>query len=277
MKTSVVPYQTATKCLRIECRNGTVVRLTKHPVDLVMSNGQVYKSDSGYDFTAYTSGSGMSPAAIDLEGFAAVTGIDYDKLSSGVFDNARCYLFSADWRNPVEDDEPITASIFGKTQIDDDRYKIEEMALVDALNQSVGSVYSATCTKTFGGQEFAGCKKALGPLTVTGTLTGVTSGNVFRDAARSEAVNYFVGGTVVFTSGNNAGLKAIEIKSYAADGTITTFEPFYYAPQPGDAYTMIPGCDKSLATCRDRWGNSENFGGFPYVPTSSQYAVIGTK
>jgi hypothetical protein len=56
----------------------------------------------------------------------------------GVFDGARCYLFACSYLAPVEDYEPIVSSVLGKTQIIDDKYIIEEMALVDLLNQTVG-------------------------------------------------------------------------------------------------------------------------------------------
>ena len=126
-----------------------------------------------------------------------------------------------------------------------------------------------------GGQEFAGCKVNLAPLTVTGTLTGVTSNSVFQDTARTEALDYFGEGSIAFTSGANAGLKPLEIKSYAADGTITTHEPFFYTVAVGDAYTMIPGCRKRLEDCRDKYNNVLNFGGFANMPTSSDYLTRG--
>ena len=285
MKTQVAPYETAVKCLRIECTNGLVVRLTRYPVDLVMSNAMVYQSGTGYDFTGYSATATMSPSAIDLEGFLGFAGVTRDAIASGIFDGARCYLFATNFLAPVEDYEPIVASIMGKTTLEDDKYRVEEMALVDALNQSVGKTYSAACQKTFGGQEYAGCMIDLGPLTVTGTLSAVTSSSIVRDAGRSEAADYFGLGTLQFTSGLNAGLKPMEIKRHEADGTLETFEPFHYPPTIGDAYSLIPGCRKRLEDCRDKWepilltgkGNVDNFGGFSNIPTSSQYAEIGTR
>jgi len=275
MKPQVAPYETAVKCLRIVCNNGLTVRLTRYPVDLVMSNGQVYQTGTGYDFTGYSATSSMSPSAIDLDGFLGFAGVTRDALSSGVFDGARCYLFATSFLNPVEDYEPIVASIMGKTTLEDNRYRVEEMSLVDALNQSVGKTYTAACPKTFGGQEYAGCKIDLAAITVTGTLSAVTSASILRDASRAEAADYFAAGTLQFTSGPNAGLKPMEIKRHEADGTLEVFEPFYYPPSIGDAYTLIPGCRKRLADCRDKWVNVINFGGFSNIPTSSQYGDVG--
>ena len=69
---------------------------------------------------------------------------------------------------------------------------------------------------------------------------------------------------------------ALEIRDYAADGTITLFEPAYYTPVVGNTFTMVPGCRKRLEDCRDKWNNVVNFGGFPYVPVGSQYGKVGT-
>lgn len=275
MKSAVADRRYRVFCLRIVPVTGSPIYLTRHPRDLVMG-GHTYLSGSGYDFTGYSATANLSPALVDLEGIAGIAGIGYAEIASGKFDNARAYLFATTWNSPVEDEEPIVASILGKTTLMDGRYKIEEMALIDALNQSVGKTYTASCPKTFGGQEYAGCMKALGPLTVTGALSAVTSTSIVRDAARVEAADYFAAGTLQFTSGLNSGLKPLEIKRHEADGTIEVFEPFYYTPAPGDTYTLIPGCRKRLADCRDKWANVVNFGGFSNVPTNSQYAQVGT-
>ena len=109
---------------------------------------------------------------------------------------------------------------------------------------------------------------------LTGTLTAVTSSFVARDAARVEAADHFTAGWIRFTSGNNAGLKALEIKSYASDGTFETFEPFYYLPQVGDAYETRKGCRRREADCQAN-GNIINFFGFTRIPTASTYISIG--
>ena len=275
MKTTVAPFEYRAMCLRIVPPTGSAILLTDYPTDLVMSNSQRYVAASGYQFTGYQSGTGTSPAAFDFEGIAGLAGIDRDTVASGVFDGARCYLFAVDWRSPVEDYEPIVASVLGKITLVDDTYRIEEMALIDALNQSVGRTYTPNCTKRFGGQEFAGCKIDLAPITVTGTLTAVASDMQVTDSARVEAADWFGYGSIQFTSGANAGLKALEVKSFVG-GVINTFEPFYYLPAIGDTYTMIPGCRRRLQDCRDKWANVPNFGGFPNMPTSSVYSSRGT-
>lgn len=287
MKSVVAPYQTAATCVRIECVNGTVIRITNYPFDLVMSNATVYKTDAGYEPSSHSATSSFSPSALDLEGIAEVGSLTNDQLASGVFDNARVFIFKCNYLSPVEDYEEVLSGFFGKTTKEDERYSAECISIVDALNQSFGYSYTTACSNTFC-DSGCGITKAL--VQKTGTLSAVSSRFVVRDAARTEADDWFGGGTIEFSTGDNAGLKPLEIRSYLADGTITTFDPFYYTPAIGDAYILTPGCRKRLVDCRDKWGNvavtsgthalksdpnSGGFFGFPDVPSSSTYQQVG--
>lgn len=274
MKSTVAPHETGVKCLRIVAANGTTLRLTRYPYDLTMSNGQVYKADSGYDFSAVIAETSFAASAVDLEGFVGVGGITRDQIASGVFDGARCYLFATDFLNPVEDYEPLMASILGKTLLEDARYKIEDMALIDLLGQTVGETYTAACRKEFGGQEHGGCGVDLTAIDVVGAVTSVTSDLVFVDSSRTEAADWFGWGTVQFTSGQNAGLAPIKVRDFTG-GTFTLYDPPYYLPQIGDTYVAIPGCRKRLEDCRDKFSNIVRFGGYPWVPTGSTYRKVG--
>jgi hypothetical protein len=47
----------------------------------------------------------------------------------------------------------------------------------------------------------------------------------------------------------------------------------------GDAFTVTAGCDKTFTTCRDRFGNADNFRGFPHIPGNDfvlSYPTAGT-
>ena len=279
MKSVVADYRYRILCLRIVPVTGSPIYLTDHPRDLVMS-GHTYLSTAGYQFTGQSATAGFSPASVDIEGIAGASGLSRAAVGSGLFDGARCYVFATSWAAPVEDQEPVVAGIFGKATLLDHRFQIGGVSLIDALNQTVGQTYGAQCPKLFCGTEYAGCGVSLAANTVTGTLSIVTSASVFYSAARTEAADTFGAGTIQFTSGPNAGLRALEIKSFAG-GVITTFEPFYYLPVAGNAYSMVRGCRKRLSDCQARWNGSgivsnvANFGGFPWIPTGSTYAQVG--
>ena len=70
------------------------------------------------------------------------------------------------------------------------------------------------------------------------------------------------------TSGNTAG-RAREVKRHAVRGSavlIELWQPLGGTPSSGDTFTLTAGCDKSLATCRDKFANVANYRGFPHMP-----------
>lgn len=277
MKPAIATWSRIVHCIRIVPVSGTTIYLTEYPYDLPMSSGQVYVSDSGYEFSGLNVGTNFAPSSIDLSGFVNTAGVTKADLADGVYDNARINAFVTDWSAPVEDEEPIGLALFGKTHLVDNQYRAELMMLVDALNQSVGDSYSASCQKKFGGQETSGCTVDLGPITVVGTITAVTDRYNFQDSGRAEALDYFGEGTITFTSGANNGLKAQEIKTYLANGSIEIFEAMPYDVEIGDTYSLVPGCKKRLEDCRDKWNNILNFGGFSWIPTENQAQARGSK
>jgi hypothetical protein len=34
-----------------------------------------------------------------------------------------------------------------------------------------------------------------------------------------------------------------------------------------DEFQLLPGCDRTLAMCKNVFNNTTHFGGFPYIPT----------
>lgn len=276
MKTTVAPYETTAWCVRIECLDGTVVRLTPYPFDLVMSNSAVYLTDAAFELSSYDATNSLAPSAIDIEGIAGLAGISRDQIASGVFDGARVYIFKCDFLNPVEDYEKVTVGWFGKTTLSDERFLMEGVSLGDALNESSAVTITPGCRYQLGSQAYAECGIDLSTYEVTGTLTHVTSASSFRDSARTEAADWFGAGAARFTSGACAGLKAQEIKSHADDGSITLQEPMYYLPAVGDAYVWTPGCRKTDVACKVKFSNYINFGGFRDMPLNSTYTKTGS-
>lgn len=97
----------------------------------------------------------------------------------------------------------------------------------------------------------------------------------FYDVARSEA-DYWNNGTVEFTGPSSSDLIGFsaEIKTFdPTTKTFTLWEPMPYTIPPGTTYTLTPGCDKTLATCRDVFDNVVNFRGEPHLPGNDALAA----
>lgn len=78
--------------------------------------------------------------------------------------------------------------------------------------------------------------------------------------------NYYDGGVLTWRSGLNQGL-SMEIKDInTTTKIITLFLMMPFAIAEHNQFDILPGCDKVLATCRDKFNNVVNFRGEPYVP-----------
>jgi hypothetical protein len=153
MKSVVTDAATRVLCLRLLPVTGAPIYLTDHPRDLTMS-GHTYLSTSGYEFTGYSATAGFAPGSLDLQGISGVAGISRAQIAAGLFDGAVVSVFATSWAAPVEDEEPIVRGLFGKARLEDDRYVIDGLSLIDALNTARNDQFTAQCPKVFLSQGF---------------------------------------------------------------------------------------------------------------------------
>lgn len=114
----------------------------------------------------------------------------------------------------------------------------------------------------------ASCGVDLASFAVAGVAAAGSSASAVA-ASLAQATGYFDQGKIAFSSGANAGL-ARSVKSWIAGspGSIALLAPFPSAPAAGDAFTIYPGCDKTLGPngCT-KFSNTARFKGYPYVPS----------
>jgi uncharacterized phage protein (TIGR02218 family) len=115
----------------------------------------------------------------------------------------------------------------------------------------------------------ASCGVDLASFGIGGSAASASSASVIA-ATLVQATGYFDQGKLAFTSGANAGLTR-SVKSWVAGspGVIALLAPFPNAPAAGDAFTIYPGCDKTLGPngCA-KFANTARFKGYPFIPTS---------
>lgn len=107
----------------------------------------------------------------------------------------------------------------------------------------------------------------------TGLYPDYTGGGVATPLENESG--YFDYGVLTFTSGANNG-RSMEVRQYT-EGMITLSLPMPYPIEVGDTYTMTPGCDKFLTTCRDKFSNVVNFRGEPYLPGRDKVVQVGRR
>lgn len=80
----------------------------------------------------------------------------------------------------------------------------------------------------------------------------------------SSDATYYTQGVLTWLTGQNAGLSST-VKAQASS-SVTLMAATLFPVGTGDTFNLSAGCDKTLATCGNRFANSIHFGGAPLVP-----------
>jgi uncharacterized phage protein (TIGR02218 family) len=176
--------------------------------------------------------------------------------------------------DPNDLDNPWSYAFFdiGNIEIEGLKVQIELLGPERRLEQPIGRILTANCPWAFGDKD---CGVALDTpgeeYQIDGIVSGVTDRKIF--AATSSPVgqltgaspaNYYQQGFLTWTTGANTSDKH-KVEENDGAGGVTLSTGTFDDIQIGDTFILTAGCDHSLATCRDKYNNVANFGGFPYL------------
>lgn len=258
-------------CFTFTLRTGTILTYTNADVPIALG-GYVFAADS---------------VLVDGLQFKCAMGLDVDEqhvtlaarptdtiagvpflvaLHRGVFDGCevqRERAFLSAWTAP-----PIGSVILFKGRVASinsiGRTSAEITVASDLLLLDIAmprNLYQPTCVHTLYDSGCGLVKSAYGAQGSVGAGASATT------ISWGGASPIYVQGTLVFTSGANAGVSA-NVKAAGAS-TLTLSYPLAAAPAAGDTFTVYQGCDHTRATCQAKFSNLANFRGFPYVPPPS--------
>lgn len=205
--------------------------------------------------------------SMDLSGAVGQGGISELALYAGLFDGAKVEAWLVPWAGEGMP-RRLLKGTFGPVEHGQTGFKVEILGDGAKLMQTpLVRTLQPGCRWLFGD---TGCGKALGPLTVTGTIDTGSGQRQFTDAARVETPGYFTRGRVTFTSGMNNGISA-EIKEHALGGVFTLWPRLQFPIVGGVTYSMTPGCTNLKAASGGTngctaWGQLLRYGGFDKVP-----------
>ena len=123
-------------------------------------------------------------------------------------------------------------------------------------------LWQASCTHTFGDAMCQFDRSAFQATFSAGP--GSTQVQIATSLTPMPA-NLYVQGTIAGLTGGNAG--ASRAIANMGDGWVYLKLAFLSPVIVGDQFQLLPGCDRTLATCNTVFNNASHFGGFPYVPT----------
>jgi uncharacterized phage protein (TIGR02218 family) len=271
-----LPLTTLATCWKITRVDATVLGFTDHDVDIVYG-GVTYAAATGYTATDVGTTAGLEVDNLDVSGILTSPSITEDDLRAGKWDYAAYSIFMVNWADLTQNELFLRVGRLGEITVNRRTFSAQLNGLMQRYTTSIGEKTSAGCRAALGD---ARCTKNLAAFTVVGTISSVgTDGITLNDVGRLEpspAVGesgYFEHGKITFTAGLNNGL-SMEVKKYAI-GVITLHLPMPYTVAPGDAYTLVAGCDRLITTCLNRFNNVAHFRGEPYLAGRDKVAQIG--
>lgn len=101
---------------------------------------------------------------------------------------------------------------------------------------------------------------------VTDTIDSVSGSTVTMTAISGSYADGWFSGGILRTGDNSRFIVA------HAGNTITLSRPLKEL-EAGLSVDLSPGCDRTMATCRDKFNNILNYLGFPWMPTQNPFQV----
>ncbi len=133
---------------------------------------------------------------------------------------------------------------------------------IELLNiQMPRRLWQQSCSHVFGD---AMCQFNRASLAINFSCADGSTQTVINGAPSPVGVP-FVQGTIIGVTGANAG-ETRTITGFQSGQTVAVKLAFLSMPQPGDQFQLLPGCDRSLATCTNTFNNQIHFGGMPFIP-----------
>ena len=252
------PLSTIALCWRIERRDGIAIGLTAHDRDLTI-DGLVHRAAPGMTPSAIKRSDGLDADTMDVTGALTSAAISARDLAAGRWDGAAVRLFVVDWTGAAGRVD-LGGGTIGAIETKNGAFTAELRGSSAALDRPVAEETSAECRAELGDRR---CRVAMAGRRRFARIVSVAGRAVTVDAGEAEP-NACGGGLLRWFGGANSGLEAAIASSDGATVTLR-IEPVF-AAAPGDMVELIEGCDKSLATCADRFGNAVNFRGEPYLP-----------
>ncbi|MCF1505661.1 DUF2163 domain-containing protein [Afifella sp. H1R] len=234
--------------------------------------GVTYEPQNGLTASGGVAHAGLEVGGLDVAGALSSERLSEEDLLAGLYDNARVEMWLVNWAAPAMRHLMRIASI-GEVTREDHAFKAELRGLAHALDQESGRLFAHLCDADLGDGR---CRVDLAALRVEAVVTAtdgagwIETGELGAEGGAGEGVadGSLARGLLTFLSGANEG-RAIEVARHAVEGTahrLTLWQKMERAIAVGDRFKVTPGCDKRLATCRERFANTLNFRGFPHMP-----------
>lgn len=251
-------------CWRVTRTDGVLILGTEHDRDLTIAAGDysgTYLARAGITGSNVRSSSDMSVDNLEVEGAVNSGDLNLVDLSAadieaGLFDDVSVVLFLVNWQAPDDGQVVLrTGNIGAITRTAEGQYRTELRGLAQRLTQNFVRTYGPSCDAELGDVR---CGVGLPALTITGAVTAVESNRAFSTSLAIESPmtddDFFDGGLVRWTSGQNTGFRMELKRAAAAEGGGPATETLL----TGTSWTCPAGVTSVTVEC---WGGGGGGGG----------------
>lgn len=263
-----------TTIVKIITKSGTIYGYTDYDSALIVE-GTTYVPAPGLKRTNLTATSNDQVSSQEL-GSGWVDAPE-NELIAGKFDNALVEVAFCSWRHPDYGRVIIQRGNIGVIQWTADGFRADIQSHMRQLQRNINFITTANCRhqlfSQFGTGTIGACTLNSSSYTFSGTVTTINVDRLkFAVSGLSQPAQYCQNGILTWTTGSNAGLKH-EVKNHTvgASTEIELYLPTFVNVTTGDQFSITAGCDKTQATCKSKFSNGVNFGGFPHIQTEVQY------
>lgn len=241
---------------RIERRDGVTIGLTNHDRDLSF-DGLRHQASPGMVPSAIRRTRDLSPDSAEVSGALCASGLCGDDLAAGRFDGATFAIGLVDWE--TLDRTVLFRGRLGEVAQAGGSFQVELQGAKAMLDVDPVPRTSPTCRAEFCGP---GCN--LSPARFTQELRIVSCGAETGRIRLATPADRFAGGWLRWIDGPHAG-EIMPIVGVEDDAVLVDHPALADIP-PDTAITLREGCDRTIATCHERFANAVNFRGEPFLP-----------
>ena len=257
---------TAATFWRVFRRDGVTLGFTSHDRDLTFG-GVRHRAAPGMVPTAVRLSSDLSEENAGVEGALSHDAIRERDLAAGLFDNAAIEVGVVDWE--TLEARVLYSGSLGRIEDDRTGFSGELRSAKAVLEQDLVPRTSPTCRAAFCGR---GCG-----LSAVRFTTRVVLAEVDADLNRVRIENVisddYLDGQLRFLGGPQTG---IPFAIVGAEGEWLALDrPIDKDLVAGTPAELREGCDHTLTTCANRFGNAVNFRGEPFLPGNDLLARYG--
>lgn len=260
---------------RLTRRDGNVSGFTDHDLPLSF-DATAFQPRSGFSASEAAASLGFAVDTVDVEGALSSVELRDEEIEAGLYDDATVETFLVNWRSPA-DFARIRRATIGKIIRSDGRFVAELKGLMHGLDQPSARYLTRACDAELGDQR-CGFDLEQPGFSGTGTVVGQIAPDAFLvGGLGSFAGDWFTQGVLTWTSGARTGRmdRLADHRKQGTEALLFFLSLAGAAPETGDAFTVVAGCDKTSTTCRAKFANHDNFRGFPHLPgNDSAYAYV---